>query len=170
MINYLIFFQFAIFFGFVAPACILLIVNVLIIFKATQYSRSHGNTNAASLHSERKKAQMTKMILFLTFFHIALEAPNQLYFGYLYSLIDQITYGKLMANLFDFTQYFYPSFHIFILYFSNKQFASEVKEIIFRIKSGKVGSTKDVNNTNQPIRISNSAKNQHYFCLFKSDI
>ena len=117
---------------------------MLIILKATHYERSqkaNGNVNAANVHSDRKKAQMTRTILFLTFFFIALALPDQLYFGYLYSIIDQNIYGTMMGNLMDFVQFFFSSFHIFILYFSNKQFAKEVKEIIFRFKSNRVSST-----------------------------
>ena len=139
--NYV--FKFSIFFGFVTPASILLVVNVLIILKATHYERSQkasGNVNATNMHSDRKKAQMTRTILFLTFFFIALALPDQLYFGYLYSIIDQNLYGTMMGNLMDFIQFFFSSFHIFILYFSNKQFAKELNATIFRVKSNQVSS------------------------------
>lgn len=116
---------------------------MLIILKATHYERSqkaNGNVNATNMHSERKKAQMTRTILFLTFFFIALALPDQLYFGYLYSIIDQNFYGTMMGNLMDFVQFFFSSFHIFILYFSNKQFAKEVNATVFRVKSNQVSS------------------------------
>lgn len=139
------------YFGYIAPAAILIIVNFLIIYKATQYSRSQkamGNTNSVNADSEKKKAQMTKMILFLTFFYITLLLPIQLYSAYLSAYVLQFPFGIMISNISIFAQYFYPSFHIFILYFSNKQFAKETKIILLRIKSNRVTSSFRAANNN----------------------
>ena len=112
---------------------------MLIILKATQYQRAQKAKGIANSKSDRKKSQMTKSILFLTFFYIALVLPDLLYIGYFCYIID-FNYAKMMANLTNFIQFFFSSFSIFILYFSNKQFAKEVKMTIFRMKSNEVSS------------------------------
>jgi hypothetical protein len=131
------FIKFALYFGYIVPVAILIIVNLLIIYKATQFSRAQkalGNTNNTNQESERKKAQMTKTILFLTFFYIALSFPIQIYAGYIYVNVDQYSFGQMTSNIINFAQYFYPSFHIIILYFSNKRFSIEFKRrgVLFR--------------------------------------
>lgn len=112
---------------------------MLIILKATQYQRAQKAKGTATSKSDRKKSQMTKTILFLTFFYIALVLPDLLYIGYFCYIID-FNYAKMMANLTNFIQFFFSSFSIFILYFSNKQFAKEVKMTIFRVKINQVSS------------------------------
>ena len=115
----------------------------MIIYKATQYSRAQkaiGNTNATLMQSEKKKAQMTRMILFLTFFYIALTLPEQIFVAFIINNINISYISTMMFNITNFIQFFYPSFHIFILILSNKLFAQEVKETIFSIKSSRVGT------------------------------
>ena len=158
MINYLIcyFIKLALYFGYLIPVGLLIIVNVMIIYKATQYSRAQkaiGNSNATLMQSEKKKAQMTRMILFLTFFYIALTMPEQIFVAYIINNINLSYAISLIFTTINFIQFFYPSFHIFILLFSNKQFAIEVKEITFSIKSSRVASffqtSNQTNQTNQ---------------------
>lgn len=147
-------FKFALYFGFLIPIGFLFIVNFLIIYKATQYSRSHksygnGNTSTAShMRSNRKKTQMTKMILFVTFFYIALTLPEEIYSGYFFDSVSELSFGQMITNIIDAVQFAYPSFHIFILFFSNKQFAQEVKEMILRIKSSRVRTSSILGNKN----------------------
>ena len=125
------------YFGFIVPAIILIIVNFLIIHKATQYSRSQkeiGKT-PSRVHSERKKAQMTRMILFITFLFTFVSFPIQLYAAYFFIDVNQLYYGPMLTNIIDTIQFTYPCFHIFILFFSNKQFANEAKKIVFRFRN-----------------------------------
>lgn len=64
----------------------------------------------------------------------------------------------MISNIITFAQYFYPSFHIFILFFSNNQFAKEVKEILLMvmIKSNRVTSSfRPPNNHASNIQINN---------------
>ena len=129
--------KFALYFGYIVPVAILIIVNILIIYKATEFSRAQkalGNINISNLESERKKAHMTKTILFLTAFYIALSLPLQIYAGYLYVCVDQLIFGQMISNIINFFQYFYSSFQIIILYFSNKRFSIEFKRrgVLFR--------------------------------------
>ena len=139
------------YFGYIVPTGILLIVNVLIIYKATQYSRSQkamGNTNSVNAESERRKAQMTKTILFLTFFYTVLQLPMQIYSGYIFFLVDQASpYYAMFNNVIIFVQSFYATFHIFILFFSNYQFAKEVKQIFLKITSNRVSTISRTKNT-----------------------
>jgi hypothetical protein len=128
---------------------LLIIVNLLIIYKATQFSRSQaaiGNINATLMQSAKKKAQMTKMILFLTFFYIALTLPEQIFVAYLVNNIDLTYISKMIFIVINFVQFLYPSFQIFTLIWSNKLFSQEVKEIIFRIKSSRVGHLLGISN------------------------
>lgn len=130
-------FKFALYFGYLVPVGVLLVVNFLIIYKATQFSRSHRNaTNLASIQSEKKKSQMTRTILVLTFIYIAFTLPEQIYAGYVYVYVSQFYIVQMMSNIITFIQLFYPSFHIFILLWSNKQFAIEIKSIVSMIKMG----------------------------------
>ena len=139
------------YFGYIAPAVILIIVNFFIIYKATEYSRSQkamGNANSVNAESEKKKAQMTKTILFLTFFYTVLQLPMQIYSGYIFFLVDQASpYYAMLNNVIIFVQSFYPTFHIFILFFSNNQFAKEVKQIFLKITINRVSTISRTQNT-----------------------
>ena len=81
---------------------------------------------------------MTKMILFLTFLYILVSLPQEIYSAYFYDEVNEMNYGLMVTNIIDTLQFTYPAFHIFILYFSNKQFAIEVKDILLRAKSNRV--------------------------------
>ena len=121
----------------------------MIIYKATQFSRSQaavGNTNATLMQSAKKKAQMTRMILFLTFIYIAVTLPEQIFVAYFVNNIDLTYISKMIFIVINFVQFLYPSFQIFILIWSNKLFSQEVKEIIFRIKSSRVGHLLGISN------------------------
>ena len=45
----------------------------------------------------------------------------------------------MVTNIVNAFQALYPSLHIFILYFSNKQFANEVKFTLLRMKKHRIG-------------------------------
>ena len=77
--------------------------------------------------------------------------------GYVYFYIDQNSpYVQMVSNITTFAQYFYASFHIFILYFSNKQFANKIKEIILKINGNRfTGSVSKISPTNANNLVSN---------------
>ena len=118
-------------------------VNLLIIYKATTYSRLHrtsiGVSTGSNFRSEVRKAQMTKMILFITFLYNFLSMPNFIVGGYFYVTIYSYHYGQMVTNIVNAFQALYPSLHIFILYISNKQFANEVKFTLLRMKRHRIG-------------------------------
>lgn len=78
---------------------------------------------------------MTKMILFLTFLYIVLAMPEKISNGYFFAYIYGLDYGHMIVIIIDSIQFSYSSFQIVILFMSNKQFAKEVKEIVFRVKN-----------------------------------
>ena len=120
-------------------------VNLLIIYKATTYSRLHrtsiGVSTGSNFRSEVRKAQMTKMILFITFLYITLSMPNVIIAGYFFSYISSFYSGQMIINILNSIQFAYPSFHFFILYISNKQFANQVKAIVLRLRSSHMDSS-----------------------------
>ena len=138
-----------------------MLVNVLIIYKATKFSRSQvANLNAANnIQSERKKTQMTKMILFLTFLYIVLAMPEKISNGYFFDYIYGLDYGHMIVIIIDSIQFSYSSFQIFILFMSNKQFAKEVKEIVLRVKNNSMSSF--FRSTNSGVISNPSARNNN---------
>ena len=134
---YHFFVKLSFYFGFLSPTIILIIVNSLIIHKATQYSRSQkpmGKT-PSRIQSERKKAQMTRMILFITSLFISVSFPIQLYAAYFFVNVSQLYYGPMITNIMGTIQFAYPCFQFFILLFSNKLFFNEAKTIILSIRN-----------------------------------
>lgn len=108
----------------------------MIIYKATRYSciqKANAVVKSASdISKSRRKAQMTKMILITAFLYITLLLPGLTANVYLYNYISLLPSSNLILNLLNAIQFTYPSLSFFFLYFSNKQFANEVKSIILR--------------------------------------
>lgn len=123
------------------PYCLLILLNAMIILKATHFSRKQkaaaaaNSTVLATSGSDRRKAQMTRTILFITFLYILLSFPGYVVNGYIYQDIIQSNASQMILNLINAIQFSYPALNFFILFFSNKIFASEVKSMIFRIHS-----------------------------------
>lgn len=110
----------------------MVIFNSLIIYKATQFQRaqrvSAASTSAAAAASIRRKAEMTRTVFTITVFYILSSIPNTIAAGYYLSIL-QLPTGQMIANLSNGFQATYQAFNFFILYFSNKLFAKEVKSL-----------------------------------------
>ena len=105
-------------------------VNLIIIYKATRIQRLNSTRSTA----HKRKAQMTKMILLITFLYIITSLPNIILAGYLYVYFIRFYYGQMITNIIRAIQTFYPAFHTFIQHFSNKHFAAEMRDIISKFK------------------------------------
>ena len=99
------------------PVLSLLLVNLMIIWKATRFER------------------VSTTILIITFLFVLTSLPSNVAIGYFYDELVDISEGQLIHNIVVGIQMSYPAFNLFILYFSNKLFAQDVKSIIFRAHS-----------------------------------
>lgn len=107
------------------PYGLLIIFNSLIIYKATRFERVR--VEAAELRAAKRKAEMTRTILFMTFLYILVTLPSTIVTGYYFLTILLSDSGPLIITLIDALQFSYPALNFFILFFSNKLFAEEVK-------------------------------------------
>lgn len=122
------------------PVGLLIIVNMLIIYIVRKFSpkieKSNNNDNSPNTSSAssipvKKTSRITRMILFITFLYIALTLPGAILSGYFYSTIYFYPWAQLSVNIVNAVQFSYPALNFFILYASNKQFATETKKILF---------------------------------------
>ena len=114
------------------PYALLLIINSLIIFIATQFTRAQkaaATVAMGSVSGARRKAQMTRMILMITFLYIILSLPGAIVSGYFYNDIFALDHGTMLINLLNAIQFTYPACNFFILFFTNKLFAKEIKSV-----------------------------------------
>lgn len=123
------------FLGFFTPSTILVLVNFIIIYKATRFERTKSvqavsKTSRSIVESRRvkRKHDMTKTILIITFLFVIVSFPSFLVNCFFLSQVLSLEYGRIIMNLSYAIQYSYPAFNFFILYFSNKKFAREVKK------------------------------------------
>jgi hypothetical protein len=119
-----------VYFGYIAPFSLLLILNCLIILKATQFSRQQREAATITSSSTKKKMQMTRTILVITFLYITISIPGIVLTGYLFNYIIVLDEGLMVVSLFNGILFSYPAFNFLILFFSNKQFAEEAKRIL----------------------------------------
>ena len=114
-----------VYFAFVIPTVSLIVFNSLVIWKATRIEIVQNTSEM------KRKREMTKTILLITFLYVIISLPSNVLVGFLYfDLLDD--YGQMIFNLVNGLQMSYPAFNFFILYFSNKRFSKEVKYIILR--------------------------------------
>ena len=140
--------------GFIIPYVLLILVNVCIIYKATKYERLHKNvvqsqsqpTVVNETRSARKKAEMTRSILIITFLYIIVTLPGTILTGFFFISMMSLDIGLMLLNIIDIIHFSYPAFNFFILYFSNKLFCQEVKIFFGRMKRNKVDVTLVVSN------------------------
>jgi hypothetical protein len=121
------------------PLSLMLIINCLIIYKATYFSRHHqfhqrhqSNFNLAQQKISRRKTQMTRMTQSTTFILIIFILTGAIMEGYFiakFSAIDML--GPAIINLIDDISFSFPAFNLFILLYSNKIFLAEFKTILF---------------------------------------
>lgn len=130
------------YFGSLVAYVILIVLNLGIIYEATRYARSRRQTNVTTATvvisesgtSRKKKAEMTRTILFITFLYIILAFPSAILTGYYYNALIVLDIGPMLITLVDNIQFSYPAFNFFILYFSNKVFAKEVKRLFWPLQ------------------------------------
>lgn len=99
-----------------------------------------AESTLVSLRRAKRKAQMTKTILLITFIYIFTSLPGILQTGYFYTTIIVLESGQMIVSLINAIQFSYPAFNFFILYFTNRLFANEVKRLLSRFKRNKVAS------------------------------
>ena len=115
------------------PVLSLVLVNLMIIWKATRFERvSTTQTADTNLAVIRRKREMTKTILIITFLFALTSLPSSVAIGYFNDQLSVFNEGQLLYNILIGIQMTYPAFNLFILYFSNKLFVQNVKSIIFR--------------------------------------
>lgn len=124
------------YFGGIVPCSFLLVLNGMIIYKATRMSRAKKPTTLDEIKRAKKRNEMVKTIVFITFLYIAVELPCDVFTGFLYPRVRHIEFGDTINAFVNNIQFTYPTFNIFTLYFSNKLFATELKLILneFKIK------------------------------------
>lgn len=119
------------------PFVLLVGLNSVIIYKANLFARSQRDNVTHPMASNaitdapgsRRKAQMTKTILTITFIYIILELPCSIITGYFYFDIISLDGGYLYQALVNNIQFSFSAFNFFILYFSNKLFKKAVDEV-----------------------------------------
>ena len=138
----------SLYFGYIVPYCFLVLLNSAIIYKATQFERHQQPTTET--RSAKRKTQMTRMIIFITFLYIVTSLPSTIITGYLYDNVSSLDVGQMIINLIDGIQFSYPAFNLFILFFSNKLFAEELKRTFPRFlgERNRVSTTRTKSNTN----------------------
>lgn len=137
-----LYFLFKVFFYMyaVVPFSLLIIFNCLIIIKATQFARarrvhlSQASTSGANpvLNLSRKrKTEMTRTIIIVTFLFVVLSVPSA-FATFYYNQLVVLDIGPMLITLLDDIQFSFPAFNFIILYFTNKLFAQEVKSTLIR--------------------------------------
>ena len=116
----------SVYIAFIIPTVSLIVVNLLIIWKATRFERVQNTSQM------RRKREMTKTILLITFLFVIITLPANVVVGFFYTDLLIIYEGQMIFDLVVGIQMSYPAFNFFILFFSNKLFSQEVKSIIFK--------------------------------------
>lgn len=119
---YFIMSQILLYFGQVIPFGILIALNGLIIYKATRFERTHHQL------VDKRKSQMTKSILIITFLYVVTSLPGTVYNAYQFVNLQS---SELDDGVDDFVygiQFSFQSFNFFILFFTNRVFAKAVRE------------------------------------------
>lgn len=83
---------------------------------------------------------MTRTILIITFLYVTASIPNITLSGFLYRNLLTYDFGQLVLILGNGIQFSYPAYNFFILLYSNKVFAQEVKNLIGNIRQNRVFS------------------------------
>jgi Na+/H+ antiporter NhaC len=112
------------------------LLNCGIIYEATRYARAQQNESNLVVPSPRtkdtgaaKKAEMTRTIILITFLYILLTLPGAIIAGYFYNTLIVSDIGSIFIILSSNIQFIYQAFNFFILYFTNKLFAKEVRRL-----------------------------------------
>lgn len=116
----------------------------MIIYKATSYARSHRHQIAAERGSSitngasnKRKSEMTRSILIITFSYVLLTLPAAIVNGYFFVILNVMDYGPIIINIFGSINFSFPACNFFTLLYSNKIFAKELKSIIGELREQK---------------------------------
>lgn len=124
---------------------LLIIFNFLIIYKSTRFTHKKTATTDVTVKSSSKaskrKTEMTRTILMVTFIYVALVLPSSILNAYFYPPIVALDEGQMIVNFISVVQFSYSSFNFVILYFSNKLFAQEMKRMLYFGKAKQLNST-----------------------------
>lgn len=145
----------SLYFGYIVPYCFLVLLNSAIIYKATQFERHQQPTTET--RSAKRKTQMTRMIVFITFLYIITSLPNTIITGYFYNPVVRLDVGQLIINLINGIHFSYPAFNFFILFFSNKLFAEEVKFMFCRGNRNRVFSVSNTKSNTKGSTLNNGS-------------
>ena len=127
----------SVYIGFIIPTVSLVAVNLMIIWKATRFQRSQfisrlsKSTSDSNKTGVKRKREMTRTILVISFVFVFISLPANVIVGYYLGFMMSEQEGQLVFNLVVGLQMSYPAFNFFILFFSNKLFSQEVKSIAF---------------------------------------
>lgn len=145
-----------VYFGYIIPLGVLIILNLAIIFKATRFSRSQRQQNQqrralssiVSCLNNKRKLQMTRMILFITFLYVIISLPGIIVTGWLFVPIMSLDSGVLIVNSLNSVLFSYPALNFFTLLAINKLFAKEARSTIFELFKKPKRNPTASNNTN----------------------
>lgn len=128
----------SVYIGFIIPTVSLVAVNLMIIWKATRFQRSQfisglskSTTSESNKTGVKRKREMTRTILVISFVFVVISLPANVIVGYYLGFMMSEQEGQLVFNFVVGLQMSYPAFNFFILFFSNKLFSQEVKSIVF---------------------------------------
>jgi len=122
----------------------------LIIYQANKFTRAQqavaASTTLFDIGRQKRKTQMTRTILFITFFYVITSLPGIVQAGYFYNPLIALEAGQMITSLINSIQFSYPAFNFFLLFFSNKLFANEIKALFHNFIVNKVHARNNVSN------------------------
>lgn len=131
--------------GFIVPIGLLMAFSAYHIYKATRYrykqNLSSSSEKYCSAKGLKRKAQMTKVILVITFFYIVTSIVGLVVNFYLVDQIKSLDASQIILNLANGVLFTPMAFKYFILYFSSKMFAQEAKRIVIKARHNRRVST-----------------------------
>lgn len=139
----------SVYFGEIVPIGVLIVLNCLLIYKSTRFNGTIAHQTACKQKSIKRKTEMTRTILLVTFIYAALVLPTSIVDEYFYSDIIDLDIGQMIICLICVIQFSYSSLNFFLLFFSNKLFAFEVKQLFSFLtkRSGFLNRSSDVKNS-----------------------
>jgi hypothetical protein len=108
------------------PFLLIFLANLLLI--KFLIKKSNHNEFNRRISTRRSKARKTIMIVTITFILMTLPGAVCSFF---YSELLDLPFGSYIILFFDCVTFSYHSFHIFFLYFSNKLYKKELKNLFY---------------------------------------
>lgn len=116
----------------IVPFFTLTLIDLFLIYVTVL---SHWNKfKASSIHTQknmRKKLNMTRTVIILNLAFIITTLPSAIVSGYYFITLMNTDYGVLIITLCDNITFSFHSFNILTLYFSNKRFKKELRNVFF---------------------------------------